>query len=547
MSPVPTLDLDVATAGLSTAPPSSLEIHPFRSALLLGLAYAALASASLYLSRQPGSIATIWYPNALAVAVLMHAPSGLRSAGLWLAVALAMVAANLAWGPEVGLALSFLPANLLEMAIGVWLLRRARLHEANLRSPWTVLRLLLLGGVLPQLAGATAGAAALGWSSAQPWTDNWLNWFEGSVLGSLSLLVLASLSLRTPPVVRRQAMRHWRLAALLPITVAIVLWALSTVRFPFIYVSLPLLLGAMLLPMLSAHVLTLAASVCGAVAIATGLFVPPPVQAHWEQGYIYLAFASALLPAQLLASTLAALKDGRAALEARTRELERANERLEQFVHMASHDLREPLNTLTQFGHLLQEDARDRLGSDSQEYLRLMSHAGTRMRRLLDDVLRYARLGRGEQDPFVAADLQQILQEVMDGLAGTLKASGGRVEIGALPLVMGHPALLSLMFQNLVANALKFVPADRPPVVVVSAERRRGDHVITVQDNGIGIAEGDRARLFRPFSRLHPQRLYEGTGLGLSLCQQIAQMHGGRIELESTPGEGSTFRVILPA
>lgn len=522
------------------------DTRPLRSALWLGLAYLLTATLSLYLSRQPGSIATIWYPNALAVGVLLHLRSTRAALATWLSVACANLAANLVWNLDLPLAAAFLVANLAEIAMAVALLRRAGMHTANLRTPWTVLRLLLLGGVLPQVPGGLLGAWALGQRPDMSAADIWLQWFEGSVLGALSLLMLVCLWLRTPAAVRRRELLDWRLAAMLPVTIAVTLWALTTVRFPIIFISLPLLLGAMVLPMLPACVLTLVASVTGATALALGLFVPPPVQANWEHGFIYLAFAAAMLPAQLLASTMAALLDGRAALQARTAELEQANERLEHFVHMASHDLREPLNTMTQFGGLLQQDAGDALSADSREYLRLMSQAGQRMRHLLDDVLRHARLRAEEREPLVDVDLQRTVAEVLEVLAGSLASSRGRVDVGPLPVVRGHPSLLSLLFQNLLANALKFVPPGRQPVVIVRAERLAGGHVISVADNGIGIAEADIPRLFKPFSRLHPQRLYEGTGLGLSLCQQIAKAHGGRVELHATPGQGSCFSVFLP-
>jgi signal transduction histidine kinase len=508
--------------------------------------YLLLAALSLYLSRQPGSIASVWYANALAVAVLTRMPAD-RCAGLpWVSVALACLVVNLFWEPSVLLAMSLVAPNLLEIGLAVALLRRAGLHRVSLESPWALLRLLGLGGVLPPLAGASLASVLLWGQLGMEPAAVWLRWFQGSVIGSLSVLALASIALRQPPGALRAALVDWRFLATLPITVAITLVAMAHTPFAFIFTALPLLLSAMVLGLLAACTLTFAVSLTVAVALSWSLFVPPPAQSVWAQSSVYLAFAAALLPAQMLAATVAAVRLGWDRLEQRTLELEAANERLEQFVRMASHDLREPLNTVTQFSTLLRADLDGRLDPHSAEYLRLMDKAARRMRQLLDDVLQYARLRRGQDEPVQAVDLSVLMVDVKEALAAALGRRDAQLALEPLPVVKGHPALLSLMFQNLLSNALKFVPADRQPQVRVAAQRVDAGWVISIHDNGIGIAAQDIPRLFKPFSRLHPQRSFEGTGLGLSLSLQAAQAHGGRIDVESAPGQGSCFRVCLP-
>lgn len=514
--------------------------------LVLGALYLLLALMSLDVSRQPGSIAAIWYANAVAVAFLLHSPSKKVTAALWLVVALACLAANLIWDSDPLLAGLLLLPNLFEIAVATWLLRRAQLERANLRSPWALVRLIFLGGLLPQVLAATLGAWLLYNQHGFPPERTWLVWFEGSVIGSLSLLVLACLCLRLTASQLRAAWLDWSFLALLPLSLAISLWAMGSTAFAFTYLLLPLLLAAMLVDLVAVCLLTLILSLCVAAAMGSGLFVPPPAQSVWEEGLIYLAFGAALLPAQLLAASVAAMRDSADRLAARTLELEEANGRLQQFVHIASHDLREPLNTIAQFGSLLQSDLRDDTRSNVHEYLRLMSQASQRMRRLLDDVLIYARLGGETAAPAAKVDLSALVTEVVEGLAAAVSKSQGRIEMEPLPTVEGHASLLSMLFQNLLSNALKFMPHDRPPQVKVSAREVPGWQVISVRDNGIGIAASDQARLFKPFSRLHPRRVYEGTGLGLTLCQQAAHAHGGRIELESSPGAGSCFHVWLP-
>lgn len=227
-------------------------------------------------------------------------------------------------------------------------------------------------------------------------------------------------------------------------------------------------------------------------------------------------------------------------------ELRVANESLLQFVRIASHDLREPLNTIVQFVGLVEEDHGPVLPEEARHFLRLASRAGARMRTLLDDVVRYARLQNAEGDPPVAVPLDRTLAELRDALAARLAATGARLELSPLPMVMGHASLLSLLFQNLLSNALKFVPPGRVPHVRIDAGLQ-GDWVqVRVADNGIGIDPGHIDRLFQPFQRLHLRSEFEGSGLGLSISRQIAEAHGGSIEVDSVPGEGSVFTVRLP-
>jgi two-component system, sensor histidine kinase and response regulator len=248
----------------------------------------------------------------------------------------------------------------------------------------------------------------------------------------------------------------------------------------------------------------------------------------------------------VLAATLAELRRSHAELLRREHELSRANESLEQFVRIAAHDLREPLNTVQQFSNLLYEDHGDTLPADGQAFLDLVRKGAARMRGLLDDMLHYTRLQQqvvGEPQPVV---LDEVLSEVREALAAQLYNSGGTLRVEALPVVTGHRALLSLLLQNLVSNALKFVLPGRAPLVRVFARRTPRHQEIVVADNGIGIAAEDAHKLFVPFARLNLRRNYEGTGLGLALCRQAAQAHGGDIMVHSRPGEGSEFVLRLP-
>jgi signal transduction histidine kinase len=456
------------------------------------------------------------------------------------------VVANVGGGTGIGMALSFLPANLMEIILGAVLLRAARVQVEALRTPRGLLRLLLLGGVVAQLAGASVGALTISWHGFAPFDGVWLPWFEGSVIGGMSVLPLAYLWWGFGAAALRPSLLDPRLLVLVPLALGVTVLLLAHVPFPFVYLSLGLVLAALAVDLAAVALLTLIVSVTTALALSLGVFVPPPTRAAWQQVWVYLAYAAALMPAQLLAAAMAEARDGYSRLVTRSGELAHANAGLEQFVRMASHDLREPLNTVVQFGRLIEEDEAPRLSQPGRMYLGLMLKASVRMRALLDDVLNFARLRRGESAPAQAVSLDAVLQEVSDSLAGSVRARDALLEVEPLPSVRGHPNLLSLLFQNLLSNALKFVPPDRRPQVRVWASAEPGMACITVADNGIGLSQDEISRLFQPFQRLHARSSFEGSGLGLSLSKQVVQHHGGSIRVSSVPGEGSRFEVRLP-
>lgn len=247
-----------------------------------------------------------------------------------------------------------------------------------------------------------------------------------------------------------------------------------------------------------------------------------------------------------LAEALLELRESHAQLLKTAEELQLANEGLLQFVRISSHDLREPLNTVVQFIGLVEEDHGADLPPDTRHYLKLVRNAGERMRTLLDDVVRYARLQHGETEQRTPVALAQLMAEVCDALAAQLDATGAQLHIGELPVVTGHASLLSQLFQNLVTNALKFMPPGRAPRIEITAESHAGMTLVSVKDNGIGISPDGMDKLFQPFSRLNLRREFEGSGLGLAISRQIAETHGGTITVRSRPDEGSAFEVRLP-
>jgi signal transduction histidine kinase len=231
-------------------------------------------------------------------------------------------------------------------------------------------------------------------------------------------------------------------------------------------------------------------------------------------------------------------------LERHSRELERANRELREFAYVASHDLSEPLRTISSFVQLLADRYRGRLDSDADEFIDFVVDGTTRMRRLIDDLLAYSRLGSRPLD-LETIDCIRVLARVRLDLQGMIAESNASIEIGELPTITADPDQLERLFENLLSNAIKF-SGPEPPLVRVFAERDGPDWRFSVVDNGIGIEPQHAERIFSVFQRLQAPGEHGGTGIGLSICKRIVERHGGRIWVDQAEGGGSAFRFTIP-
>jgi signal transduction histidine kinase len=243
-----------------------------------------------------------------------------------------------------------------------------------------------------------------------------------------------------------------------------------------------------------------------------------------------------------------ALKDAIEELENSKASLEISNIELERFAYVASHDLQEPLRMVTSYLQLLDRRTRGKLDSEALEFIQYAVEGSNRMKMLINDLLTYSRVNTRGQE-LTRTDSETALEQSLQVLQLAIDEASARVSHDPLPVVMADEIQLEQLFQNLVGNAIKF-KGDRPSHIHIGVERKEGQRgpewLFSVKDNGIGIDPQYFERIFILFQRLHGREAYPGTGIGLAVCQRIVERHGGRIWVESTPGQGSTFFFTLP-
>jgi chemotaxis family two-component system sensor kinase Cph1 len=230
-------------------------------------------------------------------------------------------------------------------------------------------------------------------------------------------------------------------------------------------------------------------------------------------------------------------------LAARTEDLARSNSELEKFAYIASHDLQEPLRMVASYTQLLQRRYQGQLDADADEFIAFAVDGATRMQRLINELLAYSRVG-SQGEPFVEADLEPVLDGVLEMLKLAIADSNATVTHDAMPTLACDPTQIGQVFQNLIANAIKF-RRDDPPRIHIGVEASDDEWVFSVRDNGLGIEPEYFDRIFVIFQRLQSRTDYPGTGMGLAICKRIVERHGGRTWVESEEGVGSTFYFTL--
>jgi len=231
-------------------------------------------------------------------------------------------------------------------------------------------------------------------------------------------------------------------------------------------------------------------------------------------------------------------------LAANVSELQRANADLQQFAYVASHDLQEPLRMVSSYMQLLERRYKGKLDADADDFIGYAVDGAKRMRRLINDLLHYSRVGTHAR-PLAPVDCETLFKQAVANLRMSIETCNAQVTHDALPTVMVDSTQLTQLFQNLIDNALKF-RKNEPPRVHVAAQRVDGHWLFSVRDHGIGIAPEYADRIFIIFKRLHGREEYPGTGIGLAICKKIVERHGGRIWVESERDKQTTFYFTIP-
>jgi len=234
-------------------------------------------------------------------------------------------------------------------------------------------------------------------------------------------------------------------------------------------------------------------------------------------------------------------------LEQSKKELKRSNIELEEYANATSHDLKQPIRNVHSFATLLEKHLtkQDKLDKRGKEMLGFITEGSNRMLTLISDLLDFAKLRSDKKIVFQEKDLNAIVKSVLFNLQSQIKETGTTIQIGALPTAFVIPVKLGQVFQNLLSNSIKFRKKDSPLVIQISAIEREDYIQIKIEDSGIGIEQEYLGKIFAPFKKLHAQREYAGSGIGLATCKHIIELHLGKIWVESEFGKGSTFYFTL--
>ncbi len=532
---------------------SSLGKHSIIQTIPIGLGLASVyflaARLGLVTALYDGNISPIWPATGIAIAGVYI--WGYRI--VW-AVGLGAALFTISTGQNTILILGSVFVSTLEAIGAVYLIRKFIGNECPFRNSGNVFRYVFLGGLLPTGMGAIIAIAFFCYGGLAPWNSYWysvLTFWLGDLMGAL-LVVPFILTWRADlshGLEQSKPMGEALLmgAVLLGIYSLIFLEpiSLAKLRLPLGYLCVPLLIWPAF--RFEQRGAVTAAFGTGVIAIVgtinnCGPFSQTPTNDALLVLQFFLGITS--MTALVLGAAVNERRRWRSCLMQKTRELARSNADLEQFACVASHDLQEPLRMVSTYCQLIESRYGAGLDDEGRTFLRYSVEGARRMRVLIQDLLAYGRVG-GEPTKFILTDCEQIVGQTISDLSAVVLEKNSVITRGPLPSLKVDALQISLLFQNLLINAMKYCD-QQPPRMHVSAVKSGTNWVFSVADNGIGIQVEHQQRIFLLFQRLHSKDEYPGTGIGLAICKKIVEFHGGTIWVDSVLGKGSVFSFTLP-
>ncbi|HYV46623.1 MAG TPA: MASE1 domain-containing protein [Myxococcaceae bacterium] len=528
-------------------------------------------------------VSAVWPPTGIALtALLLFGPR------VWPAIFLGSLATNfrpgeIPWTPA-GIAVG----NTLGPLLGAWLLRRVARFDNAVTRLRDVFSLVAFGSMIAMLVTATNGVANLalrGFISRAEYGDAWWTWWVGDTMGVVFFAPLLLTWIADP----RLSWKGWRAAevAALFTTLSIASYVIFSgpSHYQIQYAVFPFLIWAALRfgmrEVAAATVLMAGFAVWGTIH-SEGPFATGTLDERLVLMDVFMAVAAiaGLVMGAVTAERSRAeealyrahgelegrVQERTAALAAVNTELERKNEEVAAFVYTVSHDLRAPLVNLQGFASELrlscsslskklggaplpaelEKEVAAILQDEMGGALRYITAGTSKLERLIEALLRLSRSGR-EQYRSEAVDVGALVEATVTSLQKSVESSGAKVTVARpLPKAQGDSTAIEQVFANLIGNALHYLKPGRPGVIEIGGETRDSVASYWVRDNGVGIAESARPRLFQVFQRFHPD-LAPGEGMGLAIAKRVVERHGGRIWAESEEGAGTTFRIDLPA
>jgi signal transduction histidine kinase len=517
-----------------------------RIALLAG-GYVATGKLGLMLASVNPSATAVWAPTGIALASFL-----LLGYRVWPGILLGAFLANVTTAGTVGTSIGIALGNTLEGLWGAYLVNRFARGRDAFDRPGDILRFVVLAGLLSTTVSATFGVTTLALRGFASWADYgsvWLTWWLGDAGGDLlvaPLLVLWS-ARPLPRWSRRQALEAVLLLLTLVLVGGVVLdgFLPQIGRYRLHFACVPLLIWPAF--RFGRRETVTASFLLSGIAIwGTLEGVGPFLDRSRNESLLLLQGFMGILTftALVLAAVVAERRRAQEALARHASELARSNAELERFAYVASHDLQEPLRTVTSFVQLLAKRYEAKLDEDARDFIRFAVEGTARMRDLIQGLLAYSRAGAVTGLP-VPVDCGEALEKAIANLSVSIRDSGAAVTHDEMPKIVADGRQMVELFQNLVGNAIKF-RGEKRPEVHVGVQRDGGAWILSVRDNGIGIAPEHWKRIFVMYQRLHRRDEYPGTGIGLAICDKIVRRHGGRIWVDSEPGKGSTFYFTLP-